>query len=703
MKKLLYSLLIILLIPLSVKALNNEEVLSVDVEINDNVISFTGTTESDSHAVMCKLYDSNNEEVAKFSVEVSNQNFAGNFIAPEIDTYKVSCANYSGGTIVSKTAKVDNMAIYTVTFDARGGNLTSSNSVNVTHGETINIPSDPELDGKIFGGWCEDETVTTLFDFSTKITKSTTLYARWIDSTQVQIIYGGDGAFKVEFNTNNYDDQGSMGAFVTQSQRYFVNIGNKVTLTAEVPEGHHFVGWFTTHEEEDQNNPGHNIWTNDSLLSENETYEFDAEGLYINIKPVFAPNEGPEVHTITFNTMGGSSIGAIPVADGSILDLPENPTWSGYAFVWWYEDETCAVSFDPSKEIHSNLTLYAKWILEDEQRDADQIQIWATTGGKVAASYTPSNPNVYDFVTLSGDNYVENGEVVQYYINDQITAKAIADKGFRFVGWKHANTENVIPNGMEEPPKCIGEVFSTNSSYTYKPYVTVIDGDDSPLRYVCAYFEEVVEQEKYNLGDKAGNKISFKEDEGQDLAFVVADISNLTDLEISSMGITPEIYDDIKNTVLDGTKKYGKLLQYLNIMVLDENNDEVDMSKTPVNIKLVMTDDMKKYNTFKLVNFDVNDQFEVIIKDAITLEAKEIDGVYYLVGNLPHLSAYALVGDIVEQNTTTTNSDTDKTENKVNISTPKTYDGIVNWLITMIISVIGIATLLVINKKSKLK
>ena len=61
----------------------------------------------------------------------------------------------------------------------------------------------------------------------------------------------------------------------------------------------------------------------------------------------------------------------------------------------WYEDDTFTTWFDPSREITANLTLYAKWH-EGEHRNGDQIQVWAATGGKVAAQYTPSEPNVYE-------------------------------------------------------------------------------------------------------------------------------------------------------------------------------------------------------------------------------------------------------------------------------------------------------------------
>jgi len=695
MKKVMsYILMAVLLIPLGVKAELGVNVKTVTAIVNDNTITFNGTTQDNSVAVMCKLFDDSATpvEVDKLSVEVNNTAFTGNFIAEETGTYTVSCANYDGGTIVSDEAVVETMSIYTVTLNANGGTLTTPASVHVTHGNTLGELSDPELEGKVFDGWCVDATTSTLFDFSTKITRNMTLYARWIDPiTQLQVVYGGDGAFQVDFDTDHPDDQGPMGVMINHSARYFVSSGTTVTLTAEVPQDQRFVGWYTTHEEDNPDDPEHTIWVNDDLLSEEIIYEFYAEGTFINVKPFFAPDVGPELHTVTFNTKGGSAMNPVQVLDGRTLDIPNEPTKEDYVFIGWYEDDTCEMAFDFSRTIHGSFTLYAKWLAEEDLRDADQIQIWASPGGRVAAGYTPSNPNVYNLPTLDGTNFVENGEVVQYYVNDDVTAKASADEGFRFVGWKHVNTENEIPDGMEEPPKCIGEVFSTAANFTYKPSVTVIDGDESPIRYVCAEFEEgngdEPEQESYSLGDDDGNQILFNHDEGQTLSLVILDISNLTDEELEQMQVSRELYDNVKESVANEVKKNGTLLQYLNISVVNNNFDEIDMSHTPVSIKLKMTDDMKEYNSFKLICFDVNEQGIVTYGDPISLTVKEIDGVKYLVGDLPHLSTYVLVGDTV-----TTGS----------IINPKTYDSILTWVFAFVISLGCIATITITTRKRKI-
>ena len=53
-----------------------------------------------------------------------------------------------------------------------------------------------------------------------------------------------------------------------------------------------------------------------------------------------------------------------------------------------------------------------------------------------------------------------------------------------------------------------------------------------------------------------------------------------------------------------------------------------------------MTDEMKKYNSFELVNFSTGYEKQEVV------EMKQEGD--YLVGELPHLSIYALVGNNIE-------------------------------------------------------
>ena len=103
-----------------------------------------------------------------------------------------------------------------------------------------------------------------------------------------------------------------------------------------------------------------------------------------------------------------------------------------------------------------------------------------------------------------------------------------------------------------------------------------------------------------------------------------------------------------------------------------------------------MTEEMKKFNTFKFICID-NDP----IQQQEIIELKEVDG--YLVGNLFHLSNYALVAKNVDtetpaEATTQTNQGTGTTtEEKIN--NPKTGDNIMLFVVMFAISIVGLGVI----------
>ena len=69
------------------------------------------------------------------------------------------------------------VASHTVTFDTTGGSAISEQVV--ADNGNASEPDEPNRDGYIFAGWCEDSTCTTEFDFSASITQDVTIYAKW--------------------------------------------------------------------------------------------------------------------------------------------------------------------------------------------------------------------------------------------------------------------------------------------------------------------------------------------------------------------------------------------------------------------------------------------------------------------------------------------------------------------------------------------
>ena len=124
-----------------------------------------------------------------------------------------------------------------------------------------------------------------------------------------------------------------------------------------------------------------------------------------------------KVHTISFNTADGSTVNSQSVEDGKLAIEPENnPTRTGYLFDGWFKDSECKNSFDFYEEIHSDTTIYAKWL--------KSCHITFVTDGS----------SVTDLEFVSG------GSVVQI---NQVSTKA----GYDFDGWfKDASLTTVITN-----------------------------------------------------------------------------------------------------------------------------------------------------------------------------------------------------------------------------------------------------------------
>ena len=68
---------------------------------------------------------------------------------------------------------------YTVTFETNGGN--KIDSVKVSKNGILSKPTEPTKEGFDFDGWYTDKALKTAYDFSAKVTKNFTLYAKWTE------------------------------------------------------------------------------------------------------------------------------------------------------------------------------------------------------------------------------------------------------------------------------------------------------------------------------------------------------------------------------------------------------------------------------------------------------------------------------------------------------------------------------------------
>ena len=79
---------------------------------------------------------------------------------------------------------------------------------------------------------------------------------------------------------------------------------------------------------------------------------------------VFDPNSGTvtrNIHTVSFDSQGGSAVASVEVRHGQKVAKPADPTRSGYTFDGWYTDAACTAAYNFSSGVTDDLILYAKW------------------------------------------------------------------------------------------------------------------------------------------------------------------------------------------------------------------------------------------------------------------------------------------------------------------------------------------------------
>ena len=461
------------------------------------------------------------------------------------------------------------------------------------------------------------------------------------------MIYSGDNLITFSNTAVNSDNQFTeeievtSGDYIVKCANYdggniisdnvSVNITNQYTVTFNTNGGSEVENQIISEgsnlvEPEDPTRDGFAFvgWYEDDTL----TTEFSFTKQIIKDTTLYAKwEEIPQVieYTVTFNTNGGSEIQDLKVNAGDQVILPQDPTRDGFRFVGWYEDDTLTTEFNSNKTIDDNLILYAKW--EEEQPGIQAYRVTFNTNGG----------EVMDDIIIDADHLLDPPGDPQR-------------DGFRFVGWYNAS---------------LTEEFDFN---------TPIESDIT----LYAKWEEIIRDEEYAASDGDGNSIQFMEEAGRTFKLIMIDVVPLSDEELEeTVGIDRDTYNQIKDAVEEEIKEYGDLVAFYDIVVEDTISGE-EIHTGPFEIKIKMTDEMKKYDIFKLAY--VKDDLSIEEPIVLTVEGD------YLVGTLPHLSAYVLIGD--KAILTSTN--------------PYTYDNIMMWVGLLLVSITGLLIAIkFVSKKRK--
>lgn len=164
-----------------------------------------------------------------------------------------------GGEESSSGDSSDSAATYTVTFDPNYDGAETS-SVEVTEGETVAKPDDPERSGYVFDSWYTDADATEEYDFSTAVTSDFTLYGNWYDE--------GTVVYTVTYHYN-YDDE---------TQTVKVVEGKRLTTLSLERDGYVLLGWYTDEDFTTYFSSGTKVTSNLDLYARwGQTYVMEAE------------------------------------------------------------------------------------------------------------------------------------------------------------------------------------------------------------------------------------------------------------------------------------------------------------------------------------------------------------------------------------------------------------------------------------------
>lgn len=363
------------------------------------------------------------------------------------------------------TANWERIQYFTVFYNVHGHGKAPAEE-KVESGKTAAKPEDPTEDGWKFKGWyISDDYIGEPFDFTTAITRDTTLYAKWARTWTVTFDVGDHGtapaaqtvedgakatkpadptaedySFQGWYTDTRYTMEYDFSKEVTEDTTVYakwvkkpivsfnrnghgtapasqtVELNGKATKPADpTAEGYVFRGWYTTAA---------------------CTTEFDFNTPIAADTTLYA--KWDEIYTVTFN-VGGHGTAPTPqkVENGGKATKPENPTAKGWRFDGWYTDEKCTAGYDFDKAVTANTTLYAKWTqlftLTFETNGGTKIDSVEAPDGSLVylGSYKPTKSGYY-FVGWYTDKNLTRASRVGYVRmdgNKTVYAKfAVADK-----------------------------------------------------------------------------------------------------------------------------------------------------------------------------------------------------------------------------------------------------------------------------------
>jgi len=358
------------------------------------------------------------------------------------------------GTVFSETSNTIYakwILIYTVAFDANGGDVSPTSSETKVDEKLASLPT-PVRSGYTFDGWFTAAIGGNEVTLNRIYNANTAIYAQW---TLIN--------YQVSFNANCGEVSLGFGA---------TGEGWKLT---DLPEptryGYTFDGWFTAP-------TGGTVVTVDRAYNENTT-------IYAQWTII--------TYEITFNANGGNvNLASATTGNGWALASLPTPTRTSYAFDGWFMATTGDDKVATSTAFSENTTIYAQWtpirVVMFDANGGVLSEFAANTGarGKLESLPTPTINNGSAFVgwftALTGGE-----EVTTDYVFTATGATIYARWGYTITFNANGGTVSPASSKTGEDKKIASLPIPTRIGYIFNGWFTAATGG-----------EEVTGDEVYN-------------------------------------------------------------------------------------------------------------------------------------------------------------------------------------------------------------
>ena len=226
---------------------------------------------------------------------------------------------------------------YTIHFNSNGGSEIAS--VMVLREQLLAEPVEPTKAGFEIEGWYLDTELTQKYDFTTVVTGSFTLYAKW-KVAEWTITFATNGGSLID------SLEVSHGAVVP-------------SITNPSKQDYTFAGWYLNPE-----------LTESFVSTMTITKDITLYAKWTRI-----------IYSMDFNSNGGTSIGSKIIQSGEVVNKPTDPTKAGFIFAGWYKDNGLTILHDWESAVRENLILYARWVVDPNTPQKKYVLIFDSDGG----------------------------------------------------------------------------------------------------------------------------------------------------------------------------------------------------------------------------------------------------------------------------------------------------------------------------------